>query len=162
MTFFFNLRLGKHYSCDGSEDIPKSHTAVYANPDWFETEVSCGVCGFCDGWNCQVISLTTPLSPSSFHLKKWSLGGSNPGPLFEPVFVDGNCWWSVGLELVCMLEGSPQSQREEELRHTLLKGSQGGQLIGEFNQECCLPWLHIVKAIKDLYISYRLSGQLLL
>lgn len=63
-----------------------------------------------------------------------------------------------------MLKGSPQSQREEELRHMLLKGSQSGQLIGEFNQVCCLIWLHIfiLEAIKDLYrlicTSYFLTG----
>lgn len=103
MTLFSALRFGKHWtlSRDGSEDIPKPPRAVYANPCRFDREeVSCGICGFCDGRNSQLSSLHLPLqylclSPLSYEKSDHSVQLKPRLSFWACV-----CWWY--LLIVCV------------------------------------------------------------
>ncbi len=122
---------------------PHCPRAVYADPCRFDREVSCGICGFCDGWNRELFhpsfspsTMPLPLSLSLHSYEKsdhcWRLKS-------RLSFWACVCWCRLlivcvfrpGVERLwgvmrgCMyLEGSPHSQRDEGLKHMLLKGSQ--------------------------------------
>ena len=128
MTLFSAPRLGKHWMLgrDGSEDIPKPPWAVYTNACRFERkDVSCRICGFCDGWSCELYhphffpvysAFVSPL----FKVKgAIAVGNSDLVCLSEAVFVDADCWYCVcwaGAEgwLMCIWKGHPRVRERRD------------------------------------------------
>lgn len=160
MTPFSAVRLGTHWTLghDWSEDIPQPPGAVYANSCRFDREeVSCGICGFCDGWTLS----SSPSTTDSLSYKKIdNCRQLKPRLSFRACV----CWWRLlivcvfgpgaerlwgGTRAFIYVLGSAHSQRDEGLKHMLPK-----------NHRAVNSWVRLIRcAVFCGFIYFRVCLQ---